>query len=146
MFERFTDADDHAARRLAALESVAADFAGTDGRYVCVRLPNLPFPAASFELVLSGYPLFTYPDHLDVAAHRMALCELVRVCRQVRVFPPIDTTVRPSGHLDDLRPARAADGAQTQLRRVPYHFERGADAMLVIDVPARAPGASALAR
>jgi len=137
VFEWFTDADDHALSRLASLEAFAADFRGPDARYVPALLPELPFPDRSFDLVLSGHLLFTYPDHLDEAAHLRALRELVRVCRdQVRVFPLIDTTVTPSPYLDDLRRALAADGAATELRRVPYHFQRGADTMLVIDVPA----------
>jgi hypothetical protein len=147
VFEWFSDPDDHALSRLASLEAFAADFAGPDDRYVPAVLPDLPFPDDAFDLVLSGHLLFTYPDHMDQAAHRAALRELVRVSRgEVRVFPLVDTTVTPSPYLDDLRRALAAEGAQSELRRVPYHFQRGADTMLVIDVPASAAGGHAPAR
>ena len=66
-----------------------------------------------------------------------ALRELVRVARrQVRVFPLSDTTATPSPYLDRLRAALATDGIPSRLARVPYHFQRGADTMLVLDVAA----------
>jgi hypothetical protein len=140
VFEWFADADDHAASRLASLEAFAADFSGPGDRYVPARLPELPFADGAFDLVLSGHLLFTYPDHMDGAAHLAALRELVRVSRhQVRVFPLIDTTVAPSPYLDDLRRTLESEGAVTALRRVPYHFQRGGDTMLVVDVPDRSP-------
>ena len=143
VFEWFTDADDHALSRLASLDAFAADFAGPDDRYVSAVLPELPFDDRSFDLVLSGHLLFTYPDHLDQAAHLAALRELVRVSRsEVRVFPLVDTTATGSPYLDHLRRAIAADGAETELRRVPYHFQRGADTMLVIGVPQGRTGQS----
>lgn len=75
---------------------------------------------------------------MDEAAHLAALRELVRVSRrQVRVFPLVDTTVMPSPYLDRLRRVLESEGASTALRRVPYHFQRGADTMLTIDVPDR---------
>ncbi len=136
----FADADDHAVRRLASLEAFAADFHGPDARYVPACLPELPFADGTFELVLSGHLLFTYPDHLDEAAHLAALRELVRVSRhQVRVFPLVDTTLTPSPYLDRLRRVLESEGATTALRRVPYHFQRGADTMLTIDVPDHQP-------
>jgi hypothetical protein len=138
VFEWFADADEHAASRLASLAAFADDFTGPDARYVPARLPELRFADGAFDLVLSGHLLFTYPDHMDEAAHVAALRELVRVSRrQVRVFPLLDTTVTPSPYLDRLRRVLESDGARTALRRVPYHFQRGADTMLTIDVPDR---------
>jgi hypothetical protein len=134
VYEWFRDADHHAASRLASLEAFAADFRGPDARYVTASLPELPFADRSFDLVLSAHLLFTYPDHLDEAAHLAALRELVRVARgEVRVFPLIDTTATPSPYLDRLRAALAGDGTPSRLVRVPYHFQRGAHTMLVLD-------------
>jgi hypothetical protein len=137
VYEWFRDADHHAESRLASLEAFAADFHGPDDRYVVALLPELPFADQSFDLVLSAHLLFTYPDHLDEAAHLAALRELVRVARhEVRVFPLVDTTATPSPYLDRLRTALAADGTPSRLVRVPYHFQRGAHTMLVLDVDA----------
>ncbi len=130
----FEDADIHQAKRLAALEEFIADYSGPDARYVPARLPDLPFPDREFDLVLSAHLMFTYPDHFDEAASLAALRELARVSsRDVRVFPLSDTTATPSAYLDDLRAALAADGIMSELRRVPYEFQRGAHTMLVLD-------------
>ncbi len=137
----FASGDDHATRRLAALEVFAADFSGPDRRYRAALLPTLPFADNTFDLVLSAHLLFTYPDHMDEAAHLAALRELVRVSRrEIRVFPLIDTTMTPSPYLDDLRRTLQIDGVSSELRRVPYEFQRGAHTMLVLGAPEAEPG------
>jgi len=42
-----------------------ADFTGQDERYLAGALPRLPLADRAFRLVLSGYLLLAYPDHLD---------------------------------------------------------------------------------
>jgi hypothetical protein len=143
----FASGDDHATRRLAALDIFAADFAGPDRRYLAAMLPTLPFADRTFDLVLSGHLLFTYPDHLDEAAHLAALRELVRVSRrEIRLFPLIDTTMTPSPYLDDLRERLQGDGVASELRRVPYEFQRGAHTMLVLGAPEAEAGPQTSAR
>lgn len=132
----FRDADDHLSRRLGGLDAFAGDFHGPGTRHVVSALPDLPFRDRAFRLVLSAHLLFTYPDHLDMQAHRAALAELVRLARdEVRVFPFVDTTAERYPGLDDLRRWLADEGAESEVRRVPYEFQRGADEMLVIRPP-----------
>lgn len=141
VWDWFVSADHHQASRLVALEIFAVDFSGPDARYVPAMLPKLPFADASFDLVLSGHLLFTYPDHMDRLAHLAALRELIRVGgHEVRIFPLIDTTVAPSPHLDDLRRTLAAEGVASELRRVPYEFQRGAHTMMVLHRDPATPG------
>jgi hypothetical protein len=131
----FSSLDDLRRRRGAALEAFAADFAGPDGRYVTAALPDLPFAGGAFRLALSAYLLFAYPDHLDAAAHERALRELLRVGREVRVFPLIDTAYARHPAIDDLRRALARDGADSEVRRVDYEFQRGGNEVLVLRAP-----------
>lgn len=129
----FSSLDELRARRLAALEEFAADFGGPDARYVAAALPGLPFGDGAFRLVLSGYLLFAYPDHLDLAAHRAALRELLRVAREeVRLFPLIDTAYARHPAIDDLRRELADDGVTSEVRRVQYEFQRGGNEVLVL--------------
>jgi len=129
----FSSADDLRRRRMAALEDFARDFAGPDDRYVVASLPGLPFADGAFRLVLSGYLLFAYPDHLDEAAHEVALRELLRVARdEVRVFPLIDTAYVRYPAIDDLRRRLGEDGVDSEVRRVDYEFQRGGDEVLVL--------------
>ena len=83
--------------------------------------------------MLSAYLLFAYPDHLDEAGHERGLAELLRVAREeVRVFPLIDTAYVRYPALDDLRRRLAAGGADSEVRRVDYEFQRGGNEVLVL--------------
>ncbi len=129
----FDDADDHRARRLRGLDAFAAQYSGPDARHVAGAFPRLPFSDRSFRLVLSAHLLFTYPDHLGPDDHRRALVEMLRLARdEIRVFPLIDTTLQRYDGLDDIRRDLAAAGAQSEIRRVDYEFQRGAHEMLVV--------------
>jgi len=129
----FDDVDDLRTRRGAALDRFAAEFDGPGLDHVVASLPRLPFADGAFRLVLSGYLLFTYPDHLDEDAHERALRELVRVARdEVRVYPLIDTAYARHPALDALRTRLAVDGVQSEVRRIGYAFQRGADEVLVL--------------
>jgi Methyltransferase domain len=126
------------ARRTAARTEAArrflADLDRHPGRYLAAALPHLPLADASFDLVLCSHMLFTWANRLDVGWHRAALVELVRVARrEVRVFPlVVQGTGERVGFLDELRAGLAASGYRSQLRSVPYRFQRGADTMLVV--------------
>jgi hypothetical protein len=128
----FSSPEDLRRRREEALSVFAEDFAGPDARYVVAALPRLPFPDRAFRLALSGYLLFTYPDHLDEAAHLGAVRELLRVAGEVRVFPLIDTAYARYPGLGALRRQLAADGVESEVRAVDYAFQRGGDEVLVL--------------
>ena len=134
------DLDDAAAiERLMTHYSLDA-FAGDrreldDPRYVPAALPDLPFADGAFRLALSGYLLFAYPDHLDPAAHEAALRELLRVAGEVRVYPLVDTAYVRYPGIDDLRSTLERDGVASEVRRVDYAFQAGADEVLVLRRP-----------
>jgi hypothetical protein len=133
----FSSVPDLRRRRAAALEEFARDFGGADERYVAASLPRLPFGGGDFRLALSGYFLFAYPDHLDEDAHEAALRELLRVAREeVRVFPLIDTAYIRHPAIDGLRRRLAAQGVESEVRRVDYEFQRGGNEVLILRKPA----------
>lgn len=106
------------------------------GRYVEAALPSLPFADASFDLALCSHLLFLYSQQLDAAFHRASLLELVRVAREVRVFPLLSLGGEVSPHLEESAAALRAEGFTVAIERVPYEFQRGGDAMLRILRPA----------
>lgn len=128
----FRDVEDLVARRGAGLDAFAADFHGADAWHVAAGLPDLPFADGAFRLVLSGYLLFTYPDHFDLAWHEAALAELLRVGGEVRVYPLVDTTYVRYPGLDALRRRLEDGGHASEVRRVAYEFQRGANEVLVV--------------
>lgn len=130
--------DGHTRTREVAAQEFLTDLAAHPEHYRAAALPDLPFPDASFDLVLSSHLLFTYTDRLDIAFHRSALRELLRVCRgEVRVFPLLDQNGRPVPEfVDEITSSLAAQGIFHRVRPVPYEFQRGGDHMLVLR-PAR---------
>lgn len=129
----FADADDHLARRMAAVDAFAADRADHPESYRTGALPHLPFPDGAFRLVVSSHLLFVYPDHFGYAEHLAGAAELARVAHgEARIFPLVDTETRPWPHLDRLRRDLAARGVASEVRPVPYEFIRGGNAMLVL--------------
>jgi hypothetical protein len=112
----FTDADDHLARRMAAVDAFDGDRRANQHDYVAALLPSLPFADRSFDLVLSSHLLFVYPDHLDYDAHLGCARELARVAsREARIFPLVDTTTERWPHLDRPR-GGGVGGAACRLR------------------------------
>ncbi|MFE9663960.1 hypothetical protein [Streptomyces sp. NPDC005955] len=103
-------------RRTSArfLADYTADRREGTGRYLAAGLPALPFPDHHFALAVSGFLLFTYPEHFDTAFHLAAVTELLRVARQVRLHPLNSTDGTPYPGLDHL--LRTLHGSHPGLR------------------------------
>jgi SAM-dependent methyltransferase len=115
--------------RMGALGRFLDDFAGDARRerYRPQSLPTLDFADGAFDLALCSHCLFLYSDRLDEAFHVESVRELLRVAREVRIFPITDLAGRGSPHLAAVR-----ERFRTQRVRVRYEFLRGADEMLVV--------------
>ena len=126
--------DELISRRLAAMQQFLADYdRGLDeGRYIHGSLPSLPFADRQFDLGLCSHFLFTYGDQFDEAMHQASLLELVRVCKEVRVFPIITTRSEVSPWRDVLFDKLKQNGVQVQIRAVDYEFQKNAREMLVM--------------
>jgi hypothetical protein len=119
--------------RVAVLGRFVADWPDgrRDGRNVAAALPYLPFPAGTFTLALVSHFLFTYSDHLNRAFHGAAVCELLRVAAEVRIFPLLDLDGRPSRHVAAVTALLDRMGVPGAIRRVPYELQKGGNRMLV---------------
>jgi hypothetical protein len=120
--------------RMAAMERFLADFqAGRHkGRYIASELPSLPFARRQFDVALSSHFLFLYSAHLSATFHCRALGEMLRVAREVRVFPVLTVDGLLSPHLPKVSEHMTGQGFRVELHRVPYEFQRGANQMLVV--------------
>jgi hypothetical protein len=121
--------------RMAAMDAFLADFetGKQEGRYVTGALPALPFDDAGFDLALSSHFLFLYSDQLSVTFHCRAIVEMLRVAREVRIFPLLTLDGRLSPYLEAVTAFLAAHGFWACRRRVPYEFQRGGNEMLVVE-------------
>jgi ubiquinone/menaquinone biosynthesis C-methylase UbiE len=114
-----------------------SDYAGRGGspRYLAGALPQLPFSDRAFDLALVSHLLFSYSEHLGAEGHRAAVAELMRVSREVRLFPLLTLDGAPSPHLEPaIAQARAAAWA-SEIVPVAYAFQRGGDRMLRLRSP-----------
>lgn len=118
--------------RRQAIDRFLADYAdpGASGRYVAGELPDLPFTSGAFDLALCSHLLFLYSEQLSYAFHLAAMRELLRVAREVRVFPLLTLAMQPSPHLPPLVDALTCAGFRAGVERVPYEFQRGGNEML----------------
>jgi len=106
--------------RREALETFLGDFSN-GGSYVAAALPHLPFIDDAFDLVLCSHLLFLYSEELSSAAHVAFFEEMLRVGREVRVYPLRDMNGQPSRHLDACL-AALSDTAKAEIVAVPYEF------------------------
>jgi hypothetical protein len=120
--------------RLAAMRRFVADFeAGkVEGRYVTASLPALPFEGGRFDLALVSHLLFLYSEQLDFKFHLAAVEELLRVARDVRIFPLLSLDRTFSPHVEPILAHCTERGVSGEVCGVPYEFQRGGNQMLRI--------------
>lgn len=120
--------------RMDAMEKFLADFAlgKQQGRYITGELPHLPFESNSFDLVLCSHFLFLYSAHLSEAFHLQAIEDMLRVAKEVRIFPLLTLDGTKSPYLKTVMEHFAAQGFRVFVQQVAYEFQRGANEMLRI--------------
>jgi hypothetical protein len=120
--------------RMSAMDTFLSDYetGKNDGRYIAGELPLLPFESDKFGIALSSHFLFLYSDHLSAEFHLQSLREMLRVAREVRVFPIVTLDGEPSPHVAFIMEALEGHGFCVEVRHVPYEFQRGGNEMLLI--------------
>ena len=104
------------------------------GRYRAERLPKLPFQAQQFDLALSSHFLLLYSTQLGEAFHQLAIRELCRVAREVRIFPILTVSGEVSPWLESICDSLRANGYRPSLETVTYEFQKGGNQMLRISM------------
>jgi len=103
-----------------------------EGRYVEAQLPNLPFEDDNFDLALSSHLLFLYSEHLDEAFHKEAIEEMLRVAKEVRIFPLVTLANEPSPFVAPVMEHLKEKGYAVTIEQTGYEFQKGADKMMRI--------------
>ncbi len=132
VWTEFASIDDLGRARMDAMEAFLDDFeAGLgEGRYVDSELPALPLEDQSFDLGLCSHFLFLYSDQLTEDFHVRALLEMLRVAREVRIFPVFSLAGTLSRHVVPVTQRLQKSGLAVTIERVPYEFVRGANEMM----------------
>ena len=132
VWDHFPDIEALIAHRLDAMERFLEDYPGPgmSPRYRAAGIPRLPYEDGAFDLALVSHLLFTYSDHLGVEGHVEGITELLRVSREVRIFPLLTLAGDPSPHLEVVTAHARAAGWNTDIMPVDYIFQVGGDRML----------------
>ena len=120
--------------RMAAMTRFLEDYeqGKREGRYVMASVPDLPFADQQFDLALCSHFLFLYSAQVDQAQHLMALKELLRVAREVRVYPLVTLQGDQSPHLAPITDTLTHAGFIVEQVPSEYRFQKGATHYLVI--------------
>ncbi len=127
--------DELGRKRMNAMQLFLEDYlqGKKDKRYIPASLPDLPFPDNEFDLSLCSHFLFLYTDNLSYVFHVDAIKEMLRVSKEVRIFPLLDVNASKSPYLEKV----LSDFKEMEIviRKVNYEFQIGGNELLVIRNP-----------
>jgi hypothetical protein len=127
------DLDELEETRMGAMYEFIEDFdkGRNENRYIPHELPNkTTFLDNHFDIGLSSHFLLLYPD-LGLDFHIKAIDEMLRICKEVRIFPILDLDAKESSM---LRPVidNYSKSYNVKIEKTDYMFQKGGDKMLVI--------------
>jgi len=120
--------------RLSAMREFLDDYdlGKGEGRYQYQELPKLSFEDQAFDLVWSSHFLFLYSEHFDLEFHQKAVLEMLRVAKEVRIFPLLNLNNQISPHLSGVIEFLEQNGYRCKIEKTNYEFQKGANEMLRI--------------
>lgn len=133
VWEFYDDVSDLTNYREQAASRFLQDYAHYGERYVYADLPTIPFADQAFDLVLSAHFLFLYDDRLSYEFHLETIQELLRISGQLRIFPLHGFDTNQSKLVAKLVEALQSEGYTTDIRVVPFEFQRGVNKTLVVE-------------
>ena len=122
----------HRSFRESALRGFRDDH--NESRYRYETLPSLSYDDDSFDLLLSSHLLFVYDDRLDLAFHIESIKEMLRVAKEVRIFPLIDFKNSRMDEEDNFSPLvkEVMVHFNAKIIEVDFEFQPGANAMMCV--------------
>lgn len=119
--------------RMSAMEMFLEDFekGKAEGRYIYHQLPDrLPYDDITFDIGLSSHFLLMYTE-LGYDFHIAAISEMLRVCREVRIFPLCDLDSNISELTERVIKYFSTDYS-ADILKTGYEFQKNADKLLII--------------
>lgn len=119
--------------RMSAMIKFIDDFelGKTQERYICHELPNpTKYLDLSFDLGLSSHFLILY-SQLGLDFHIKSISEMMRVCKEIRIFPILNLNAVKSEVLDGIIDYFKPD-FRIDIKSVDYEFQKGGNQMLII--------------
>ncbi|MDP4146897.1 MAG: SAM-dependent methyltransferase [Bacillota bacterium] len=134
IWKSFKDVNDLGRVRMAAMKNFLQDYNKglEEKRYIPGELPRLELKDNEFDIALSSHFLFLYSDNLSLDFHIEAMEEMLRVSKELRVFPILDYNANLSKHYAGVVKHFGDKGFDVQEVTVDYEFQVGGNKMLRI--------------
>lgn len=119
--------------RMSAMKKFLSDYekGKAEGRYVFHELPNrLPYEEDHFDIGLSSHFLLMYTS-LGYDFHIAAMSEMLRVCKEIRVFPIVDLDANKTDLINNVIGFFKKDYT-VQTVKTDYEFQKGDNKLLII--------------
>jgi hypothetical protein len=135
VWNNFHDPEQLGYARLAAMEKFLLDYeiGRIKGRYLWQSLPKLELADHQFELCVCSHLLFLYSDHLSLDFHIASIHELLRISKEVRIFPLLKLDCEPSPYLELVVNLLSSQQLHVEVQPVAYEFQKGGNQMLKIN-------------
>lgn len=119
--------------RMSAMRKFLSDYeqGKSEGRYVFHELPDrLPYEQDSFDIGLSSHFLLMYTS-LGYDFHIQSITEMLRVCKEVRIFPIVDLDANKTDLIKDVIDYFSKD-YNISIVKTDYEFQKGDNKLLII--------------
>ena len=119
--------------RMSAMQLFLTDYekGKAEYRYICHELPErLPYGDNAFDIGLSSHFLLMYMV-LGYEFHIQAITEMLRVCREVRIFPIVDLDANRTNLITDVI-NYFKNSYEVEIRGTQYEFQKGGNKLLII--------------
>ena len=119
--------------RMSAMNNFLDDYelGKSEGRYIYHELPNrLNVDDNTFDIGLSSHFLLMYTA-LGYDFHIKAIDEMLRVCKEVRIFPICDLDAKNNEMINSVIDYYKSKYS-VEIKDTEYEFQRGANRVLVI--------------
>lgn len=131
IWKNISSIEDLGVKRMIAMKTFLEDYTQNSKNYINGYLPTLPFDNGEFDLALSSHFLFLYSDNLSFDFHFQSILEMLRVAKEVRIFPLLTTNGETSSHLEKLL-SKLPNAYSASISMVDYEFQKGGNKVLVI--------------
>ena len=120
--------------RVKALRMFIEDYeAGKiEGMYLIGELPKLDINDQQYDIALCSHFLFLYSEQFDYKFHLAAILEMLRIAKEVRIFPLLTLAMDKSPYLERLLNELETRGYKTITEQVKYELQKGGNEMLRI--------------
>lgn len=120
--------------RKEAMELFLSDYelGKKEERYIYGNLPELQFETKQFDIALCSHFLFLYSNKLSYQFHVDSIKELLRVAKEVRIFPILELGSNVSRHFKKIFAHLKEMGVETEVVNVEYEFQKGGNQLLKI--------------